>query len=97
MEIKGVKEEVVKIDVEPKELVLGLSKVIGVQALFEDAADEYAMLEEKSGKYYIVIQRNISYHGTPHYNEYSRKELTKEEYAAANGLKEMMKIIHKAD
>ncbi|WP_373262020.1 hypothetical protein [Hungatella hathewayi] len=47
------------------------------------------------GKYYIVIKRNECYHGTPHYDEYSRKELTKEEYAAANGLREMMKIIQK--
>jgi hypothetical protein len=97
MEVRGIRKEVVKVDVEPKELVLGLSKVIGVQALFIDVADEYAVLEEKDGKYYIVIKRNECYHGTPHYDEYSRKELTKEEYAAANGLREMMKIIHKAD
>lgn len=97
MEVIGRKCETVKIDVEPRELVLGLSKIIGVQALFVDVADEYAVLEEKDGKFYIVAKRNICYHGTPHYEEYSRKELTKEEYTVANGLKEMVKIIYKAD
>lgn len=93
MQVKGVKREVVNVDVEPEELVYGLASVIGVQSLFKDVRDEYSVLEEKEDKYYIVFYNNTCYHGTPHYEEYSRNELTKEEYTVAIGLKEMMKII----
>lgn len=97
MIVNGIKKENVEVDVEPRELVRGLAKTIGVQALFEDSSDEYAILEEKEERYYIVFYRNMSYHGTPHYNEYTRNELSKEEYTVANGLKEMMKLINNAN
>ena len=93
MIVRGIRKENVEVDVEPKRLVFALAEVIGVKDLFEDNRDEYSLLKENDGKYYLVNYRNSSYHGTPHYNEYSNKELSKDEFDIAQALVKMLDIL----
>lgn len=93
MLITGIKKETVKVDVEPKELVLRLAELIGIYPLFEENSDYYAELKEDGGKKYMVTYKNTSYHGSTNYSEKGRKNLTQEEYDAAIGLCQIMKII----
>ncbi len=95
MEVKGISKETVIVDVEPKDMIIALSKVIHVKSLFKEGKDSYSKLEKKDNKYFLVIYGNQSYHGSPIYEEIHRIELSEEECHAAEGLKALMNIVKK--
>ncbi len=93
MEMEGISKETVIVDVEPKNMIIALSKVIHAESLFKEERDRYSKLEKKDNKYFLAFYENQSYHGSPMYEEIQRIELSEEEYHAAEGLKALMNIV----
>lgn len=93
MNVKGIKTEIVIVDVQPADMVIALSRMIHVDELFVSQGDTYSKLVEADGNFFIATYEDKSYHGSPNYEEICRTALSKNEYEAAKGLELLMKII----
>lgn len=83
----------VTIDASAGELFMALAEEFKIKELFVDHRDEYSkvvLMEERSEeKPYIVRYENIAYHGSPHYEEKSRRKITTEQYRIVQSMQEL--------
>lgn len=83
----------VTIDASAGELFMALAEEFKIKELFEEHRDEYSkvmLIEEKNEKKpYIVRYENTTYHGSPHYEEKSRRKITTEQYRIAQFMQEI--------
>lgn len=99
MIVNGILRESVTVEVSKEELFLGLAKELGIASLFQENYGEYAVLEDvqtnDGTKPAIVIYRDDSYHGSSHYKQYSKKNLTEYQYEYAKAMLEIKKTMKK--
>lgn len=96
-EIKGTLTANVIIDASVKELFMALAKEFEIDGLFQDWNREYvsAELEMVDGVEIpcIARYRDTSYHGSPHYERVSRREISMKQYQIAQCLSQLHTMI----
>lgn len=86
-EIKGKLTASVTIDASAKELFMALAKEFGIEEIFEDQDGAYSnaeLVKEEGGEIpYIIQYEDVSYHGSPQYEEMSRRRILAKQYQIA--------------
>ena len=96
-QIKGKLTANVTIDASAKELFMALAQELGIAAIFEDQSRGYAKLvlvkEEAGETPYIVWYEDRSYHGSPDYEEISRRMISQKQYQMALHMREIRSLM----
>ena len=86
-QIKGKLTANVTIDASAEELFMALAKEFGIEEIFQDESRSYSKLDlvkEEAGETpYIVQYEDRSYHGSPSYEEASRRRISQKQYQIA--------------
>lgn len=95
MTIQGIRKEQVTIDVTAKECFLALLKEYGLYYVFQPTNDTY--WKEIKTKHFVTELRemeNVSYHGSPQYEETGRAITDKETLTAYYHMKALNQTFH---
>lgn len=97
-EIKGTLTANVTIDASAKELFMALAKEFEIDEIFQDQNREYASAELESingvDTPYIVRYKDMSYHGSPHYERVSERKISLKQYQIAQYMGKIQSVMN---